>query len=390
MPQIQVKKVVAVCFLEAVKLCLDQLGAFRLELSQQGVPGSPDVARYYGEVRRLRDYLQRCVSAYPDHVTLDIAASDAALLVACCRRSVEVADVRLSEQALANDERQWLQRKRQVLADWAVELAEKPLMELPLKRLSSTIGEATRGLTTRLQNKVFGDVRDRPKIVAPTSTTSIMTGLQSFGEQIAALDEPGRPQLPAAGTVAVDPAPSPATPPPSTPQPPPPPVAPPKPAAVAAPQAPVTCSVVFDHLRLRDPRLRSLVGIDLRNFERIVATGDYRLATVLLASLVEAAVLDHVIPRRAEFGLTGTPDTWNTQDLLIKVMGGRGTPQDLSLAYHLFSARNLLRPALQIVNPAIVTMSSFERMRELVQRALQVLGFAPATNEAMARPVADG
>ena len=379
MPQIQVKKVVAVCFLEAVKLCLDQLGAFRLELSQQGVPGSPDVARYYGEVRRLRDYLQRCVSAYPDQVTLDIAATDASLLVACCRRAVEVADVRLSEQAVANDERQWLQRKRQVLGDWAVELAEKPLLELPLKRLSSTIGEATRGLTTRLQNKVFGDVRDRPKIVAPNSTTSIMTGLQSFGEQIAALDEPDRPPLPATSGMA----PEPVTPPP------PPPVAPPKPAAVAAPPAPVNCSVVFDHLRLRDPRLRSLVGIDLRNFERIVATGDYRLATVLLASLVEAAVLDHVIPRRAEFGLTGTPDTWNTQDLLIKVMGGRSTPQDLSLAYHLFSARNLLRPALQIVNPAIVTMSSFERMRELVQRALQALGFAPATTEAMARPGAD-
>ena len=383
MPQIQVKKVVAVCFLEAVKLCLDQLGAFRLELSQQGVPGSPDVARYYGEVRRLRDYLQRCVSAYPDMVTLDIAASDASLLVACCRRAVEVADVRLSEQAIANDERQWLQRKRQVLGDWAVELAEKPLLELPLKRLSATIGEATRGLTTRLQNKVFGDVRDRPKIVAPNSTTSIMTGLQSFGEQIAALDEPDRPPLPAASTTA----PEPVTPPPPQQQQP---VAPPKPAAVAAPSAPAPCSVVFDHLRLRDPRLRSLVGIDLRNFERIVATGDYRLATVLLASLVEAAVLDHVIPRRAEFGLTGTPDTWNTQDLLIKVMGGRSTPQDLSLAYHLFSARNLLRPALQIVNPAIVTMSSFERMRELVQRALQALGFAPATTEAMARPVADG
>jgi hypothetical protein len=133
MPQIQVKKVVAVCFLEAVKLGLDQLGAFRLELSQQGAPGSPDLPRFYGEVRRLRDYLQRSVSACQDTVALDLAAADAALLVACCRRGVEVVDLRLTEQAIAADERQWLQRKRQVLGDWAVELAERPLIELPLK-----------------------------------------------------------------------------------------------------------------------------------------------------------------------------------------------------------------------------------------------------------------
>jgi hypothetical protein len=225
-------------------------------------------------------------------------------------------------------------------------------------------------LTTRLQNKVFGDVRDRPKIVAPHSTTSIMTGLQSFGEQCAAIDGPNDGPPDAGPGLAPE----------LTATPPAPVAQPPKP--VALPPSPLTAGgVTFDHQRLRDPRLRALVGIDLRNFERIVATGDYRLATVLLASLAEAALLDHVIPRRAEFGISGTPDTWNTQDLLMKALGERATPQDMSLAYHLFSARNLLRPAMQIVTPAIVTMSSFERMREFVQRSLQVLGFAPATTE---------
>ena len=55
MAEVQVKKVVAVCFLEAVKMTLDHLGAYRLELSQQGMQGSPDLPRTYGEVRRLRD-----------------------------------------------------------------------------------------------------------------------------------------------------------------------------------------------------------------------------------------------------------------------------------------------------------------------------------------------
>ena len=78
MPQVQVKKVVAVCFLEAVKMTLDHLGAHRLELSQQGVQGSPELPRTYGEVRRLRDYLQRCVSAFQELVDLDLPAPDAA------------------------------------------------------------------------------------------------------------------------------------------------------------------------------------------------------------------------------------------------------------------------------------------------------------------------
>ena len=378
MPQFQVKKVVAVCFLEAAKLCLDHLGAFRLELSQQGVPGSPDVPRVYGEVRRLRDYLQRCVSAYHDLVEIDIAPADASLLVACCRRAVEAVDLRLCEQAIAADERQWLQRKRQVLGDWAVELAEKPLLELPLKKLSPTTSEAVRGLTTRLQNKVFGDVRDRRKIVPPQTSSSIMTGLQSFGEQCAAIDDPLAPApskpVPVAQTPPADTGGYGLSPELSAPAP-----------APTTQLADAPARLHFDHLRLRDPRLRALVGIDLRNFERIVATGDYRLATVLLASLLEAAVLDHVIPRRAEFGLTGTPDAWNPQELLLKALGERGTPQDMSLAYHLFAARNLLRPALQIVTPAIVTMSSFDRMREFVQRSLHVLGFGPAPSAKMAR-----
>ena len=70
---VQVKKVVAVCFLEAVKLALEHLGTYRLEMSQHGVVGSPELPRLYGEARRLRDYLQRCASAYQDLVDLDLA-----------------------------------------------------------------------------------------------------------------------------------------------------------------------------------------------------------------------------------------------------------------------------------------------------------------------------
>jgi hypothetical protein len=53
MSQLQVKKVVAVCFLEAAKLTLEHVGAHRLELAQQGNEGrdgAAELPRIYGEV----------------------------------------------------------------------------------------------------------------------------------------------------------------------------------------------------------------------------------------------------------------------------------------------------------------------------------------------------
>lgn len=349
MPLVQVKKVVAVCFLEAAKLTLDQLGGFRLELSQQGVAGSADLPRIYGDLRRLRDFLQRCVSAYQDAVDLDLTPSDTGLLVACCRRSVEWIEQRLIDQALLADERQWLQKKRQVVADWAVELAAKPLVDLPLKRLSPTTSEGVRALTVRLQTKVFGDVRDRLKINPPTTTASMMQGIEApmgADEQLAA-------QL-ASNSMSFGAL----------------------PVAIAAEFVPPTeASVLLEHSRIRDPRLRSLAGIELNSYQRALDIGDLRLATVLLTAVLECALLDHAIPRRVELGLQGTPETWNLQELLLRAMGEQAQPKDASMAYHLFSARNMLRPALQLVTPVIVTLASFERLREFVQRALHSLGF---------------
>lgn len=381
MPQVQVKKVVAVCFLEAVKLALDQLGAHRLELSQQGVKGSPDLVRIYGDVRRLRDYLQRCLGAYQDVVDLDLASGDASLLVGCCRRSVEAIELRLSEQAVLPDERQWLQKKRQVISDWAVELAEKPLTELPMPKLSPIQSEASRALTTRLQNKVFGDVRDRKKIVAPNSQGPSMTaGLQSFAEQLVAMDpntteEQG--SAPAAPFVAQHvsqqggqqgaqhggPAAGPSS------------------FVHGVPTHP-SVQPLLDHHKLHDHRLRALAAVDARAYERAVEASDHRLATVLLASLLEAALIDYAVPRRGELALTGSPETWNLQDLLMKALGDRAAAPDRALAFHLFASRNLLRPALQLVTPAVVTQSSFERLREFVQRALHSLGFGAAAGAA--------
>lgn len=357
MPQFQVKKVVAVCFLEAVKMAMEQIGAHRLELSAQGMPAPPDLTRVYGDVRRLRDYLQRCASGYGEVVDLDIAPEDAAVLVACCRRSVEAIDVRMKDRVLAEDEQDALLKKQQVLIQWALELAEKPLLDLPLRSLGRLPGDTVRMLTSRLQQKVWGDVRKRPKILPPQSTANTAKfGVPSFGDQVHDMAVPPTDGQ-ADRTASPAPAPQPGR-------------------AVPAPDADAKAAPpLFDHRRLCDPRLRALVGVDLRSYSRALGANDYRMATVLMAAVLEGALLDHVLARRGDFGVNGAPDTWNIQDLLLAAMGEAATPKDRSLAFHLFAARNLLRPAVQVVAPTVVTVASFEVLREFAQRALHALGF---------------
>ncbi len=364
MPAFQVKKVVAVCFLEATKLTLEHLASHRLEQSQRVGAGISDLTRLYGDARRLRDYLQRCVSAYQDQVDLDLSIADQGLLVACCRRSIEWIDLRLKgEQVVAADERQWLQKKLQVLADWAVELAEKPLLELPLPRMSPVVSEAARGVLSRLQHKLFGDVNQRQKI-RPPSASLATAGITLPGldpNSAAPPDESSVEDLPPLATGAAFGLPGPQA-----------------DIAFRSAAATPTMPPLVSSQHLRDPRLRSLVSLDLGTFDRALAAKDYRLAVVMLASLLESVVIDHAIVRRAELGLTGTPDTWNVQEVLTKCLADAFAPKDVSLAYHLFASRNLLRPAAQMMKPLVVTAASFEKLRDFAQRAIHHLGMPSA------------
>ena len=367
MPELQVKKVVAVCFLEAAKLTLEHLGAHRLELSQSGATGRDDLPRLYGDVRRLRDYLQRAASSYQDIVVLDLSNEDAANLVACCRRAVEAIEFQLEERANTPEQRCWLERKLQVLANWAVEVAVKPLVDLGLPRMLNRPSEVVRALDGRISDKIFGDVNKRKKYAgAPDSNArmlSVSHGATTFGQEMAGAgstrvdgdDDCGRLPSPFeyAETVEDDGE-----------------VAP-----VDEESAPRIGRPLFDPARLRDPRLRALVTIDMKGLSYAESNGDIRIAAVLLAAIAETMVLDHALTRRSELGLAGAPDKWNMQAVMLKAMGENCEPRDRALAFQLFAARNLLRPAVQMVTPSVVTPSSYEALREFVARAVHVLGF---------------
>lgn len=359
MPELQVNKAVAVCFLEAAKLTLEHLGARRLELAQSTVNTPRDMTRTYGNARRLRDYLQRCASAYQDMVKLDLTSEDTSLLVACCRRSVEAIDKRLVGSGLSPDETQWLMKNRKVLSDWAISMAAPPLIELPLRRLMSVPSEHVRDLTMRIERKVHGDVSTRTQYRAPQSSGGYgqSQGITSFGEKLISQGGFGEAESPAQDD---------ATPPGGFP------------AGSLPPEQKedeAGFATLLDPNQIRDPRLRSLAVIDLRSLQRCYDAADYRLSTVLLASIVESATLDHTIPRRAEFGLTGGPETWKMHEVVLQTLGEAAQPKDRALAFHLFASRNLLLPAAQMVTPAVITSQSFESLHQFARRVLHEMGF---------------
>lgn len=344
MVTLQIKKVVAVCFLEATKLTMDQVGAHRLALSQQGSAGPPELPRLYGELRRLRDYLQRCTSAHQDLVDLELSAEDAELLVASCRRAVEAIDLRTDgEQAVVADERLWLQRKRTVLSDWAVALVERPpLLELRLPRLSPMPTPGYKALMARLHQKLFDGGHQRPIAAPVAGTLGVIAGAPTSTDDWQ--------QASPLAAIWQEP-------------------------VAARPAAPAAVAPLLDPRLLRDGRLRAAAPLDLRSYEHAVAAQDHRLAVVLLGAILEAALIDHVLPRRAEYGLQATPDQWSMPELLTRVLGERLAPGDRPLAFHAFTARNLLRPAQQLVTPTVVTAASAQRLEAFVRRVLHELGY---------------
>ncbi|MCA8950597.1 MAG: hypothetical protein KDE27_13920 [Planctomycetes bacterium] len=347
MDKLQVKKIVAVCFLEAVRMTLDHLGTYRMQMAAER---SEELPKRYGEVRRLRDYLQRCAGSYQDLVEIDLADDDVAMLVSCCRRYVEAIDQRLEGPGVDERERKLLKKKQQLVADWTVELAAKPLFELPLPGLVELPGEGSRALKIRIQNKLYGT--GQQQLIRQGHVVNVGATLGS--SPIAS--EPSESQ----GTVPV--------------------IDLVDRRSAGVPNAPLPLPLL-DSAAVQDPRLRSLVLMNLRSLEVAEAAKDYRLATMLLAAVLETVVIDYAIQRRGELELNGAADTWEARELLLGILGASATHSDRMLAHSLFSARSLLNPAQQILAPVVATSSSLECHRDFVKAMLHQLGFGMTSPE---------
>jgi len=349
MAAFEIEKVVAVCFLESTKSILQSLGAYRMELCQQGIDPPETLTQHYATVRRLRDYLQRCIGAYPKLVPLELEDDDANALVSCAARTLEVIDRDLSEgPTMSARDREWLEQKRDTLLDWAVEFATKRVTELPGPKPAAIPSTSLKKLTARVASKVA--------VPAASPGSTIVRGFYpgapgafggapgaDDGASSAVLDPPSSAAAPAAG------------------------------GGLMGGSEPVSENRLVDPRVVRDPRLRPLLAMDLKAFERAMAARDHRLALFHLASVVEIAALDHALLRREEFGLTGPPDQWDLKAVLEQALNG--STRFRPLLAQLDNAAHLARPARQLVRPTVVTAEVVDRVMQDVQRLFRELGF---------------
>lgn len=378
----QIEKVVAVHFLEATKEVLEHLSRWTVDPSSR-VEAPKGLGQLYGSARRLRDYLQRCVSAYPQIVEIDLSEDDENLLVSCGIHTLGRLDTVDPSKPIRPEERGLNDEKKRLLIEWCQALATRPPQRIPVPNKIETTTPTVRGVIAMI-NKRFGSPNARPMEILKAT----------FGPNQVASDRGERKPLHSTGVVAdfgsgiAQPMQQPHVAP--TPQSPPlaadrwaqealareslselaeevaksgPPVARPRPSAD-----------LIDSQRLRDPRLRSMALLDLRAFDRAHELHDHRLALVHLGSIFEGAVIDYALSRRKELELTGSVETWSLELVLRKALADRFAATDKGRLVHLVAARTLIRPALQLQTPIGVTATWLAELQTFARRIFAELG----------------
>lgn len=374
----KMKKVVVVHLLEAAKSALDHMGRWRMELDDTGQPCPAALTAAYGDVRRVRDYLQRCMSAYLGDVAWDMSGRDENLLVSCVGHALREIDAEvLSEGLETGDHRDtWLKEKQKILVGWAVELATEDIEDLPAPKVGRVNAFALQELQNKIRRNLGGATPGEMNIVQPFADLGSAVprgsraGADSFGmgEQgglqpensvpeatmtDTPVDPPVRPDadqpVNPAVDESVDPAPAP------------------------APQ--VSHEALLDARTVRDPRLRAVLSLDQGALRRALDARDYRLGVVHLSSILEAVVIDYVLVRRKELGISGTPDGWNLPQILLKLLGSKLGPRDRGNLIQVLTASDLVRPVSQYMAPMVVTPTSFQHHFEFVKMVLVQLGY---------------
>src|SRR5688572_28728297 len=120
--------------LEATKCYLDHVRRWQMDASEgRRVPQVPrELTSLYGSVRRLKDHLQRIISAFPLPESLDLDTDDLDLLCGCAVHYVGQLESRdLSDLRLPPSERHWLTDRVRIIAAWIDRHASPAFDRLP-------------------------------------------------------------------------------------------------------------------------------------------------------------------------------------------------------------------------------------------------------------------
>ncbi len=360
MPNRHLEKIAAVQLLESVRAAAAHLSQYKIEMAGHGgIATESETLHLYAHVRRLRDYLRRCVGAFPQTVEIDITERDANLLASCVVYHLTELSSRLGRSEgmdAAGDA--WTAQCVRIQTDLAVELSTTRLRFLPGIRESGMKGmpPSVREVMDRVREKISsrapegGDGLDQ--FTARCGERGVNLGWRQieFSPQTAvteAVDDGGNEEAPQREAVSSETG--------SEPE-----------------QVPV--GLCLDSKLVRDPRLRTMLQLYTGAYHRARLSDDFRFAAVNLGSMLECVVLDHALPRASELGLRGGPDLWNLRVVVAGILGDGFGDSEQSLFALLMAARSIIVPARQLQSPVVVTAVLLEQCERFAERLFGAVG----------------
>ncbi len=363
------------CLFEAVRTVLDEVGRRQVESIRGGedVEFKRKLASLYGHARRIRDYLQRINSPTSGKITVELTPEDGDLLASCAVHEIGRIEASIKNHPPRNaTEARWLNEKRDTLAGLTDQLATRQIQRIPIGDPMELMTPTVRSLLTRVRSRSVTEAVQKGQLGLTEifSQTGAVPGAFGLPRHGVAPSLAGQPLPTGTGSVAAaltptgdEPANAPVPEPPSV-----------EVTFAQSPPPPVVVESPFDVRRMRDARLRTIAEADQAGHERAVRAGDWRMAVVHAASMLEALLVDAALPRAQGLGLRGTPDMWQLQTLLEKLLGDQIPINDRAFALQLATVRNVLRPATQIHAPVVVGESTWQQADALLRRVASSLG----------------
>lgn len=361
--------------LGAIKKALGHLSRVKIEAAQSACLDQSQIMLLYTRMRRLQDYMQLASATSSAMVEIDLTDHDDELVTACLLFAIGEGEVSGIRRGVATGKSgSWTRQQAELLAALTIEFANRSVELLPGVSPAHSKSLLVQRVMCDIDKKTSGNPKNGARLVTTSAgptragAASLETGVEQEagfkkGAQIERLDfkqlhqrATGGLQSPEVLDAAKDCDQD----------------------AGASHDADeddtsIEDGFLLDPQRIRDPRLRKMMIDDMRGLRRCREARDFRMASVHLCSILEQATFEYAMPRATELGLVGPIDNWRLPVILVQLLGDDLDEEDRTLLRQLLTIRNLLYPAVQLLNPREVSANLFSDMLQLTRQMLACL-----------------
>lgn len=145
-------------------------------------------------------------------------------------------------------------------------------------------------------------------------------------------------------------------------------------------------SALLDPRSIRDSIVREIAILDQQALERALRFGDLRLAAVHQRSILEAAMLDCIVKRGIDLGLTRISGLWSLWALALKLLGADASERERKALESICTADELIKPFKQYSKRSVLTPDDLDAQLDVMKKVLRKLGFGELAQADSIRP----